>query len=144
MTGLFEPSLAALGGILSGLSFQASWYSSSQSNLNPLMSHTIKQLNVDETINEWLQSKKYRKIDLTEETMRDVLIRELSCQPDAGRAATIARRKLHHIAAAYLGDPDYEVAEQQIADAVASDDALAILDVCRSIAGQHATVRERL
>ena len=108
------------------------------------MSHTIKQLNVDETINEWLQSKKYRKIDLTEETMRDVLIRELSCQPDAGRAAPIARRKLHHIAAAYLGDPDYEVAEQQIADAIASDDALAILDVCRAIAGQHATARERL
>lgn len=98
----------------------------------------------DDAVERLLRSKKYRRIGLHDATVRAVLADEYARHRDPRRAVEAARRKLHHIAAAYLGDPDYDAAEREVRDAAASGDRERLLQVCRRVASTHATTRERL
>lgn len=103
----------------------------------------MRDVSLDEIAATLLGSKKYRKIDLAAETVHAVVSEEVSRHRHLEKAIEQARRKLHHVAAAYLGDPDYEAAEIEFG-AVADGDVKRLRDVILKIAAAHATTRERL
>ncbi len=90
------------------------------------------------------QAKKYRAVGVTEETIRDILRTELARQPNVKAALHSAKRKLHEVVALYLGDPNYDAAEAELAAACASGDAEAIRATCAAIMEAHHSTRERL
>jgi 16S rRNA (guanine(1405)-N(7))-methyltransferase len=87
-------------------------------------------------------SPKYRMI--SPDTIRDLLRQELPKhrQRKAGIAAT--RKKLHQVAAHYLGDTDFEAAEESLAAAFAAGSDEAVRQACLAILRSHASSRERL
>ncbi len=68
--------------------------------------------NVDSIIQDILNSKKYRNINLSEDTVRELIEIELKHYKKQGDAIQAAKKKLHGIVALYLGDPDYESTEK--------------------------------
>ena len=90
------------------------------------------------------RAKKYRAVGVTEDTIRDILRTELERQPNIKAALHSAKRKLHEVVALYLGDPDYDAAEAELAAACASGDADAIRATCAAIMETHHSTRERL
>jgi 16S rRNA (guanine(1405)-N(7))-methyltransferase len=91
-----------------------------------------------------LRSSKYRGLDLCEETIRDLLRAELPVRRRPAEAIQAVRKKLHNIVAAYLGDPDYDVAAAQLAAAFQDPAPAAVRGVCAQIMAAHASTRERL
>ena len=91
-----------------------------------------------------LRSSKYRGLDLCEETIRDLLRAELPVRRRPAEAIHAVRNKLHNIVAAYLGDPDYDVAAAQLAAAFQDPAPAAVRGVCAQIMAAHASTRERL
>jgi 16S rRNA (guanine(1405)-N(7))-methyltransferase len=91
-----------------------------------------------------MQSKKYRDIGVSEDTIRDILLTELDRQPNEKAAVQSARKKLHEVIALYLGDPDYERAYERLKAAYASGDEDEIKATCIDIMRDHDSTRERL
>ena len=91
-----------------------------------------------------MQSKKYRDIDICEETVRDLLIRELKHHQKGKNAIKAARKKLHRIVAPYLGDPDYSVAAKELEVAFQSKNLDVIRESCAHIMAAHVSTKERL
>jgi 16S rRNA (guanine(1405)-N(7))-methyltransferase len=89
-----------------------------------------------------LGSRKYRHI--CEETVADIAEQELSSGTANRQAASRARKKLHRVLAAYLGEPDYPEARRQLIGAFAAEDQELIRRTCEAILLTHASTRERL
>jgi len=91
-----------------------------------------------------LQSRKYRGLDLPEETLRDLYERELQRHSNPKDAVKAVREKLHNIIAPYLGDPDYAAAEAELRQLGTGADEEQIRGLCLRLLGQHASTRERI
>ncbi len=89
-------------------------------------------------------SRKYRGLDLPDETLRDLLEQELSKGRDDSAALQAVREKLHNIVAPYLGDLDYAAAAEKLAAAGQTGSLEAVKVVCREIMEAHASTRERI
>jgi 16S rRNA (guanine(1405)-N(7))-methyltransferase len=87
-------------------------------------------------------SRKYRVMG--EETIR-ALVRQAWPEHRKAKAVEKAvRRRLHGIAAVHLGDPDYGVLGEALADALARGDAEGERGLCEEALGRHLSTRERL
>lgn len=94
-------------------------------------------------IDEILQSKKYRGLDLTESTVRSLLEQELPRHRHRKDALDSVRSILHNIVAPYLGDPDYAAAAGMFDRAFASGEE-AVRAACLEILAAHASTKERI
>lgn len=94
-------------------------------------------------VDELLNSRKYRALNLPAETVRDLLEQELPRHRSGKDALKAVRHKLHTIVAPYLGDPDYDqVAVDLRAASTAGPEALRA--ACAEVLAAHASTRERL
>jgi 16S rRNA (guanine(1405)-N(7))-methyltransferase len=91
-----------------------------------------------------LKSRKYRGLDLPEQTLSDLYEREMRRYSNQKDAIQAVREKLHNIIAPYLGDPDYEAAEDKLRQAFSAGDLAQQRDVCCQLMRQHASTRERI
>ena len=89
-------------------------------------------------------SRKYRGLDLPQETLRDLLEQELTKGRSGNVALQAVREKLHNIIAPYLGDPDYQAAAFMLDEAVRSGDENNIQAASLKILATHASTRERI
>ena len=89
-------------------------------------------------------SRKYRSLDLPQETLRDLLEQELTKGRSGNAALQAVREKLHNIVAPYLGDPDYQAAAFMLDEAIHSRDEKNIKATCNDILATHASTRERI
>jgi 16S rRNA (guanine(1405)-N(7))-methyltransferase len=99
---------------------------------------------INALVSEIANSKKYRPIGLSEDTIRDILLSELANYKDPKEAVQAAKKKLHEVVALYLGDPNYERARHDLETAFASRDRETVLGVCIDILRIHDSTRERL
>lgn len=90
-----------------------------------------------------LAMRKYRALDLPRATIRDLIEKELTNQRTTKDILKSIRKKLHHIVAPYLGDPDYDTAFTRLKGSFAEGDA-AIRAACSQILTAHVSTRERL
>lgn len=89
-------------------------------------------------------SRKYRRLMLPEETLRDLLAQEFAHYSNRKAVIQSVREKLHNIIAPYLGDPDYPAAQAMLQAAFASENANAVRQFCLSMLSSHASTRERI
>jgi 16S rRNA (guanine(1405)-N(7))-methyltransferase len=99
---------------------------------------------IESLIDTILGSKKYRELDLPRETIRSLLELELPRFKSTREAVESARKKLHNIVAPYLGDPDYQAAQNDFDQAFASSDLQQVKTLCSQLLASHASTRERL
>lgn len=99
---------------------------------------------VEQMVQELAQSKKYRQLALSADTLQDVVAQEARTHTNKRAALDAARKKLHNIVAPYLGDPDYTQAAQRLDLAFQTLDAAQIRLVCAEIMQAHVSTRERL
>jgi 16S rRNA (guanine(1405)-N(7))-methyltransferase len=99
---------------------------------------------VEGIVNSITRSRKYRFLDLPEDTVRDLVARELPRHRYRADAVKTVKRKLHNIVATYLGDPDYAAAEQELVVAFETAQRDAVRGACASIMSHHSSTRERL
>ena len=90
-----------------------------------------------------LQSRKYAGMDLPAETVRDLILQEAAAGRSAKETERSMREKLHQIIAPYLGDPDYPLEEQRLAEAAKQGDE-AVREWALEILGVHTSSRERI
>lgn len=99
-------------------------------------------------VNELLNSRKYRALNLPAETVRDLLEQELPRHRNSKDALKAVRHKLHTIVAPYLGDPDYDqvTADLRAVSTVSAGAANpeALRAACAGVLAAHASTRERL
>ena len=88
------------------------------------------------------QSKKYG--DTSTETIRELAAEALRRYKKPKQALKSVRTQLHSIMAPYLGDPDYEEAQEQLTAVFATHDPQAIKATCRDLLATHLSTRERL
>jgi len=96
---------------------------------------------IEEIVKKIKASKKYRII--LEETIRDVMVKELERHKSLKIAEEMAKRKLHRIRAEYLGEPNYKKVKEALTGAFAQNDDEGIREVCWSIFSKHSSTRER-
>lgn len=94
-------------------------------------------------VDELLNSRKYRALNLPAETVRDLLEQELPRHRSSKDALKSVRHKLHTIVAPYLGDPDYGQVIRDIRAARAAGPGV-LRAACASVLAAHASTRERL
>lgn len=92
---------------------------------------------------ELVHSRKYDGMGLEEDTVRDVLQREMANYKNPREALKAARAKLHNIVAPYLGDPDYVLAQTQLTQAFQTGDPGEVRRVCAEVMSAHVSTRER-
>ncbi len=94
-------------------------------------------------VDELLNSRKYRALNLPAETVRDLLEQELPRHRSGKDALKAVRHKLHTIVAPYLGDPDYDqvAVDLRVASTAGSD---ALRAACAEVLAAHASTHERL
>lgn len=123
----------------SALNIPANWRFSSAGD-------TIKGVpivNLEAWVDEILQSRKYHRLDLPRETVRDLLEQELKRYRDPRDAQQAARKKLHGIIAPYLGDPDYDLEILNLRQAYVKGQP-AFKEACLKVLKQHASTLERI
>ena len=89
-----------------------------------------------------IASAKYRPI--CEQTVHDVVARELSRTASPKTAVRMAKQRLHRIWALYLGMPDFGRSEESLQAAFSSGRNENITSACRHILSQHRSANERL
>lgn len=103
---------------------------------------------IDSFVQEILSNRKYRGLNLPEETVRDLLEKELAAGKTSSKdALKMVKHRLHNIVAPYLGDPDYNAAVAEFTAAFALDPAdrpAAVRVVCQTMLAAHASTDERL
>ncbi len=97
-----------------------------------------------ELLREVRASRKYRALDLPEETLRDLLSRALERHSNPKAALQSVREKLHNIVAPYLGDPDYTRAAGELRGAFSDGSPATIRAACLRLLQSHASTRERI
>src|SRR5437773_3856478 len=107
------------------------------------MARKIEDAEIEQIIAQIRQSKKYRAMDVCEETIRHLLETELRrrSKKDAIQAT---REKLHHIVATYLGEPDYATALSDLKRAFSMNSQYEIKNACVQTMKAHTSTRERL
>ena len=103
---------------------------------------TVDNTAVDTVVAAVKQSRKYR--DTSEETIRQLALEAVIEHKKPKAAEKAVRRRLHSIMAPYLGDPDYAVAGELMAEVFAGGDEEAIRAACRDLMHAHLSTRERL
>ena len=89
-------------------------------------------------------SRKYRHLDIPEETLRDLLTQEALPQRSHKEVIKAVREKLHNIVAPYLGDPDYHQAAEWLNQAFEEGSDCAVQAVCLQLLQSHASTQERI
>lgn len=93
-------------------------------------------------IKQILNSKKYRDLDIPEETVADLLNKEFEKGHKTSLAIKQVKKKMHNIIAPYLDTLDYAVAGKKIAEK--RGEKATILSLCEEILRAHDSTRERL
>jgi len=104
----------------------------------------IPEIELNQMVENILTSKKYRDQKIPPETVLDILGREIQLKTTKKAALQAARKKLHQVVAAYLGNPDYQEAVKGLQIAFASNDEKNIKQACKAILLQHTSTRERM
>ncbi len=105
---------------------------------------TLSPEEIEEFVDSIVQSKKYISMELPAETVRDLVLQELPRHKQAKQALQVVRKKIHNIVAPYLGEPDYQLTQEELDRAFSSADPQAVKELCYSILKQHASTKERL
>ncbi|GAP15529.1 ribosomal RNA methyltransferase [Longilinea arvoryzae] len=100
-------------------------------------------VSIQALVDELLNSRKYRDLNLPVETVRDLLEQELPRHRNPKDALKAVRHKLHTIVAPYLGDPDYTRVAADLQAASAAGPAV-LREACTRVLEAHASTRERL
>jgi 16S rRNA (guanine(1405)-N(7))-methyltransferase len=108
-----------------------------------LMKSKKDSFDIELVIEEIMQSKKYRDMNLHGETIRDMIRTEMRHYKNKREIVKAVRKKLHRTVATYLGDPDYGVAASDLETAYQSGDPGMIRAVCADIMLAHASTKER-
>jgi 16S rRNA (guanine(1405)-N(7))-methyltransferase len=90
-----------------------------------------------------LSSRKYKGLDLPEETILDLIDQNLPHDKKARDVEKLVRQKLHNIIAPYLETLDYAAARIELNE-IAIGDNEAIEKFCIRVLEKHASTRERL
>jgi len=101
-------------------------------------------IDIDTVVEKIGQSSKYRAMDICQETIRDLIVKELKQYKNKNAAIKAAKKKLHRIVAPYLGDPDYATAIVALETAFRERDRTTIEAICRRLMAEHTSTRERL
>lgn len=104
----------------------------------------ISQTDLKNMVAKIKTSRKYRGTGIPDETIEDVLKRELERHPKPADALHSAKAILHNIMAPYLGNADHSKAETAIEQACGSNDAQKIRQTCLAILSEHDSTRERM
>jgi 16S rRNA (guanine(1405)-N(7))-methyltransferase len=120
---------------------------------------------IDSFVQEILSNRKYRALNLPEETVRDLLEKELAAGKTSPKEALkMVKHRLHNIVALYLGDPDYDAAAAEFTAAFKQESSepsaaaeftaaferepgerpAAVQAVCQQMLAAHASTLERL
>lgn len=91
-----------------------------------------------------LNSRKYRGLNIPEETVAHLLQTELNKGIKLKTATKNVRHKLHNIIAPYLGDPDYKEAKIWLDEAFKNPDEASEKQVCETLVNIHASTQERM
>ena len=89
-------------------------------------------------------SKKYQDLNIPQETLLNLIQQEMVRYKKSSDVMKSVRAKLHNIMAPYLGDLDYELAEQTLQMAFANSDPAVMQETCANFLRQHDSTRERL
>jgi 16S rRNA (guanine(1405)-N(7))-methyltransferase len=93
---------------------------------------------------EILRSRKYRDLGIPAVTVLNLLENEQNRHRSQKDAVKEVRKKLHHIVAPYLGDPDYELSLKNLELAFSSGSGEQVKTICSEILAAHASTRERM
>jgi 16S rRNA (guanine(1405)-N(7))-methyltransferase len=88
-------------------------------------------------------SRRYKSLDLPESTLRDLVEQESLPGRTPKQIDKSVREKLHNIVAPYLGDPDYDLAEDEMQTAFASGQDSDLRKFCLEMLLSHASTHER-
>jgi len=89
------------------------------------------------------KSSKYQKLEICEDTIRNLLETEFKKYKNTNDAVKSAKKKLHEVVAIYLGDPNYQSAIQKLTSSFNSNQIDAIKTSCSQIMLEHLSTRER-
>jgi 16S rRNA (guanine(1405)-N(7))-methyltransferase len=103
-----------------------------------------RQIDINQQVEKIASSRKYRHSGIPRQTIEDILRQEQMCFSGHAEALKSAKAILHNVMAPYLGDPDYEAEEKNLAAISAGKDAGAISGLCMEILSRHDSTRERL
>jgi 16S rRNA (guanine(1405)-N(7))-methyltransferase len=95
-------------------------------------------------VDEILNNRKYRGLDVPAETVKDLILQEWAHIPNQRDAMKSARALLHNIVASYLGDADFSQAGSDLEKAFSTGDPKIVKSVCQSILASHASTKERI
>ena len=104
----------------------------------------MKPTELEELIQKIATSKKYRLMEIPQETIEDLFAQEMERHDKAADAIKSVKSKLHNIMAPYLGDLDYPEASKALKAPLASDDKREIADLCTLFLKGHHSTAERL
>lgn len=108
------------------------------------MNKKPEKVGADDLIEDILTSRKYRKLNIPQETARDIYFIAIASGQNPKEAEKTLRQKLHNIIAPYLGEPDFAKAYAELETAFLTRDAKEIKKVCGDLLSSHASSRERL
>ncbi|GAB4517337.1 MAG: 16S rRNA methyltransferase [Anaerolineae bacterium] len=100
----------------------------------------LTEAQLDALVTEIRRAPKYREMPMTDEVIRDVIQQESQHQSGTKAILKAAKKKLHNIAALYLGDPDYDAMTAALSAAQGED----FKRLCLDIAAVHTSTQERL
>jgi 16S rRNA (guanine(1405)-N(7))-methyltransferase len=99
---------------------------------------------VDDLIEDILTTRKYRGLNIPQETARDIYSTAIASGQTPREAEKTLRQKLHNIVAPYLGEPDFDKAYTDLETVFSTGDPEEIKKVCGKLLSSHASSRERL
>jgi 16S rRNA (guanine(1405)-N(7))-methyltransferase len=91
-----------------------------------------------------IRSPKYKHSDILEATIVDLVAQETTHHSTRTEILDASRRKLHNIVAAYLGNPDYDKAQDMLDVAFSAGSQEEVKSACIGILSAHVSTRERL
>ncbi len=109
-----------------------------------VMSDSTVQAVYNTLLEEIRRSRKYRDLDIPEDTLYNLLAVEIPRHRTAREAVQAVREKLHNIVAPYLGDPDYPNEVGSMQAAFESGDPQAVQQFCQRMLEAHASTKERI
>lgn len=105
----------------------------------------LNEIDLEDYVNNIIDSKKYRDSGLNRNTIRDLLTEEAPLHQSSKKLLKSVKRKLHNIVAPYLGEPDYETLASELAQIDdPSPDSPKIQAFSKSVLAEHASTEERL
>ena len=91
-----------------------------------------------------LRGRKYRALNIPQETVDDLLTQELQRNQKQDEVVKAVKAKLHNIIAPYLDTLDYEETSDKIDQINLQDEETGLANLCREILSAHDSTRERL